>query len=285
MANRFPVSARTLVVVWSGRRRWANPGAPAKLLGMNSDTAYQRIAQRIASGVSYRSRSMEPSLSYGRHRGPAAPQARRAAVIIALIESVDGSLWIPLTMRSRQLRDHAGQICLPGGGIDPGESVDAAAYREFEEELGHRPVVRRHLGHLEPLNVFASGHQVHGVVAAIASPAPQLAGASTPASGDETAGRLADPLAGRARRMPPIGWSPDPREVERVVMVSADELANHGPAVEHTIRRSVWAGSAETTGRAVGTVTFRAPALRFGADLIWGVTAILLDELARLLRN
>ena len=34
--------------------------------------------------------------------------------------------------------DHPGEWCWPGGGVDPGETPEAAARREVEEETGHR---------------------------------------------------------------------------------------------------------------------------------------------------
>lgn len=54
-------------------------------------------------------------------------------------ESQDPGFLAPallLTRRSRQLRKHAGQWALPGGRLDPGESVEQAALRELSEEVG-----------------------------------------------------------------------------------------------------------------------------------------------------
>src|SRR5581483_6804459 len=60
----------------------------------------------------------------------------RAAVLVPLIERMDG-WFVVLTLRSADLADHAGQISLPGGRIEP-EDADprAAALREAEEEIG-----------------------------------------------------------------------------------------------------------------------------------------------------
>jgi 8-oxo-dGTP pyrophosphatase MutT (NUDIX family) len=41
-----------------------------------------------------------------------------------------------LTTRAPRLSSHAGQRAYPGGRVDPGESVEQAALRELEEEVG-----------------------------------------------------------------------------------------------------------------------------------------------------
>ena len=79
-----------------------------------------------------------PSMAYGRHRGPAPPDARRAAVL-ALLYQVEGVWHVPLTRRQPHLSAHAGQICLPGGAAEQNETLDATALRETHEELGVSP--------------------------------------------------------------------------------------------------------------------------------------------------
>ena len=57
---------------------------------------------------------------------------------ITLVEADDGSgqAAFLLTRRATSLRAHAGQWALPGGRCDPGETLEVAALRELEEELG-----------------------------------------------------------------------------------------------------------------------------------------------------
>lgn len=66
--------------------------------------------------------------------GEAAP----AAVLIGLIERPAGCTVL-LTRRADTLRKHTGQIALPGGRRDPGETPWETALREAREEIGLDP--------------------------------------------------------------------------------------------------------------------------------------------------
>lgn len=108
----------------------------------------------------------QPDLSFGRHRGPAQFDARPAAVLILLYPR-QGEWHIPLILRPGHMADHAGQVSLPGGTIEPGETGQQAALREFYEELGVPARDVRLLGPLSELYLFASNFRIEPWVGAI----------------------------------------------------------------------------------------------------------------------
>lgn len=61
-----------------------------------------------------------------------------AAVLVGLIERPYG-YSVLLTRRADTLRSHTGQIALPGGRCDPGETAAITALREANEEVGLAP--------------------------------------------------------------------------------------------------------------------------------------------------
>jgi ADP-ribose pyrophosphatase YjhB (NUDIX family) len=70
-----------------------------------------------------------------------------------------------LTVRSDLLGRHGGQISLPGGAVDLGETIEQAALREAHEEIGLASREPRILGPLTPLDIPVSGFRLHPMVA------------------------------------------------------------------------------------------------------------------------
>ena len=115
-----------------------------------------------------------------------------------------GRWYLPLTERPATLARHAGQISLPGGSLESGESSFDAAARELNEELGIMapPAV---LGRLADCYVFASDFLVTPWVA--------------------------------ASREPDIIWRPHDREVQGVVELPLDVLLDDASIGQLTIER------------------------------------------------
>ena len=132
----------------------------------------------------------EPRPSLGLSYDQVPPDARQAAVLLLLYPH-QGRWHIPLTLRPAHLPDHARQVSLPGGALEPGEPSDRAALREFHEELGAQGLEVRLLGRLSPIYVRASNFRVEAWIGA-GDHRPQ--------------------------------WSPNAREVEQLLEVPLDHL-------------------------------------------------------------
>lgn len=181
----------------------------------------------------------EPRPSLGRSYDQAPPDARQAAVLLFLYPH-QGRWHIPLTLRPAHLPDHARQVSLPGGALEPGEPSDRAAVREFHEELGAEGLEVRLLGHLSPIYVRASNFRVEAWV-------------------------------GAADRQPQ--WNPNAHEVEQLLEVPLDHLMD--PANQGSHQRS-YQGSTYT----VPHFTWQPCQIWGATCRILGELVIILEELA-----
>ncbi len=126
-------------------------------------TLRQRLAGTLP-GLDAQLRFMPtPPPGTGWKPGEFPSDARIAAGLLLLYPGERGPS-IPLTVRASGLRRHAGQVSLPGGATDPGETLSQAAMREAHEEIGVDPARVRILGELTPVHVLVSGFTLHPIV-------------------------------------------------------------------------------------------------------------------------
>lgn len=163
---------------------------------------------------------------------------RAAAVLVPLLQSgPDKPLRLLLTQRTAHLRDHAGQISFPGGGLNPGETALAGALREAQEEIG-----------LDPARVDIFGQM------------PQY---------NTGTGFSVSPLIGFVQT--PCDLLPDPGEVAKIFDVPLDFILDpQNMRLETRYYRGAWRSFL---------------AIPWSGYYIWGATAGMLAELARIVQT
>jgi 8-oxo-dGTP pyrophosphatase MutT (NUDIX family) len=135
----------------------------------------------------------------------AVPPDLRDAAGLVLVYPHGGEWHVPHTLRGSTLRQHTGQVSLPGGRVDPGESLEAAALREAFEEVGLAPEDVELVGRLTPLHIPVSGHLLHPVVG-IAAARPHFRLAETEVE------RLIEASLSQLRAPGIVGWEQRIRE-------------------------------------------------------------------------
>jgi len=97
-----------------------------------------------------------------------APSAHEAHVkhssVLVLLFQENSELRVCLIKRPSFMKHHAGQIALPGGRMEAGESPEQTALRETYEEIGVVSESIQILGRLSGFYVEVSNFQVHPVV-------------------------------------------------------------------------------------------------------------------------
>ena len=94
-------------------------------------------------------------------------QIRDAAGLLLVFPHTNHA-HIVLTVRSNSVR-HGGQVSMPGGVVDPGETYEIAALREAQEEVGLSAEGVQIIGRLTPMDIPVSGFRLHPIVAATAT--------------------------------------------------------------------------------------------------------------------
>jgi len=134
---------------------------------------------------------------------------RLSAVLLPVVARPTGATLLMVRKSSRLLK-HAGQLGFPGGSLDVGETVEAAALREAHEEVGLDPLAVQLLGRLDEDRTIVTSYHIAPLVGWIAEPPEQ--------------------------------WVVDAYEIESVLEVSLREVLNAEPVswLEYTVENQVY---------------------------------------------
>ncbi len=92
--------------------------------------------------------------------------------MVALLFRREGGWHVPFVHRQSSLRNHPGQIALPGGGLLPNEDAWTAAAREAHEEIGAKTDDLVPLGAAPPVYAAVSNYSVVPFAAWLQTPEP-----------------------------------------------------------------------------------------------------------------
>lgn len=180
------------------------------------------------------------------------------AVLCPLVETAEG-LCLLYEVRAATLVRQPGEVCFPGGRVEPGEDAVACALRETEEELG-----------IPPARV-----ELLGLPDFICS----------------SAGFLMQPVLGLVSREGFAALRPSPAEVAEVFTVPLSFFASHPAAVYYyDLKPEVPPDFPFAQIGFPGGYSFRGsrmeePVWHYGRHIIWGMTARLTRQLIQQQKN
>jgi 8-oxo-dGTP pyrophosphatase MutT (NUDIX family) len=112
----------------------SEPASPEELRAWISSHLDPLEERDPAKGITRSDYDLDPTHTTPPHDASLMP----ASVLVPLVERPEG-LSVILTRRADTLRRHTGQVALPGGRRDPGETPWQTALREAHEEIGLDP--------------------------------------------------------------------------------------------------------------------------------------------------
>jgi len=164
----------------------------------------------------------------------------RICAVMMAIYPHESKLYLPMMLRPQKSRAHPGQISFPGGKREEqDQDLVETAIREMEEEVGVRVPRENVLGDLTPIYIPPSNS-------------------------------LVTPIIGFLAEKP--SYIPAPDEVEKVLDVSMEDLAN--PANKRAKKVILTNGE-----------YFEMPAFAVNEVFIWGGTARMIMELNKLMKE
>jgi 8-oxo-dGTP pyrophosphatase MutT (NUDIX family) len=163
----------------------------------------------------------------------------KSASVLILFYPDQNEIFFPLIQRNIYKGVHSGQISLPGGTAEPGETSIATALREAEEEIGILASDVTVVGRLSEFYVIPSNFNVA-------------------------------PIIGFTQSKPE--FKRDPNEVEKIIFGNVSHLLS----VDAIKRKEILAA---------GRYALMAPHFDMDGHLVWGATAMILNELRTVLRE
>lgn len=126
---------------------------------------YERLIQDIIQGLNSElpgESAHRKMLPQGRKLNGILPETGmvKYSSVLLLLFPYKGKIYTCLTRRNPNMKTHPGQVSLPGGRIEEGESPELTAMREAQEEVGVSPLDIRLLGRLSELYISVSGYTI-----------------------------------------------------------------------------------------------------------------------------